>query len=116
MEIEQTLKKCKQNNYITERDVAMLLRRLLNMNKELYGKHKEFTEVNMRLEKIVETDFVEKWDKAIDKAVAKAVASTVAKTQAQSSIQFAKTMKSGGEAIDKIIRYTGLSRRKIMAL
>jgi hypothetical protein len=105
------------------------------MNKELYGKHKEFTEVNMKLEKIVETDFVEKWEKSVDKAAAKAAAKTVekavekaaietakaaanafAKAQAQSSIQFAKAMKSGGEAIDKIIRYTGLSRSKIMAL
>jgi hypothetical protein len=25
-------------------------------------------------------------------------------------------MKAGGEAIDKIMRYTGLSRREIMAL
>jgi hypothetical protein len=30
--------------------------------------------------------------------------------------QAAKAMKAGGEAMDKIMRYTGLSRREIMAL
>jgi uncharacterized protein YktA (UPF0223 family) len=61
MEISKVLKKCAQNNYITERDVAKLLRRLLSMNLELYGKYREFREVNMskRLEKLVETDIDE---------------------------------------------------------
>jgi hypothetical protein len=33
----------------------MLLRRLLNMNLELYGKYPEFTGVDMTLKKLVET-------------------------------------------------------------
>jgi len=80
----------------------MLLRRLLNM--ELYGKYPEFTEVDMTLKELADTDI----DEAIDKAVAKA--------ERRGLTQTAKAMKKGGEAIDKIMRYTGLSRREIMAL
>jgi hypothetical protein len=109
-------------------DAAMLLRRLLNMNRELYGEYKEFTEVDMRLEKLVETGI----DEAIDKAVAKAVAIADKKAEkrglkegigqginqgiSQGLSQTAAAMKAGGEAIDKIMRYTGLSRREIMGL
>jgi len=96
LEIDKVLKKHKQNNYISDLDTAMLLRRLLNMHKELYGHYEEFVEVDMTLEKLVEVD--------VYKAVAK------------EKKQFAKAMKAGGEAIEKIIRYTGLSRREIMAL
>jgi len=100
IEINKVLKRLKKNNYITARDAAMLLRKLLNMNLELYGKYPEFTEVDVTLKKLVET--------GIDEAIAKAVEEDMSRT--------AKAMKAGGEAIDKIMRYTGLSRRKIMAL
>jgi len=96
------------NNYITAKDVAMLLHRLLNMNLELYGEYPEFVEVDMTLKQLVDTGI----DEAIDKAVAKAEAK-VAKTEKSRT---AKAMKAGGEAMNKIMRYTGLSRREIMAL
>jgi hypothetical protein len=97
----------------------MLLRRLLNMNLELYGKYPEFTEVDMTLKKLVETGI----DEAIDKAVTKAVAETEVKAEkrgisqglSQGISRTAKAMKASGEAIDKIRRYTRLSRREIMA-
>ncbi|MDR2593554.1 MAG: hypothetical protein LBC87_02135 [Fibromonadaceae bacterium] len=92
------------NNYITAKDSAMLLRRLLNMNLELYGKYKEFVEVGMTLKQLADTGI----DEAIEKAEAKAKKIGISQT--------AKAMKAGGEAMDKIIRYTGLSRREIMAL
>jgi len=104
IEIDNVLKRLKRNNYITAKDAAMLLRRLSNMNLELYGKYPEFTEVDMTLKKLVYTGI----DEAIDKAEAKTEKRVISRT--------AKAMKSGGEAIDKIMRYTGLSRREIMAL
>jgi len=82
----------------------MLLRKLLNMNLELYGKYPEFTEVDVTLKKLVETGI----DEAIDKAVAKAEKKSLSRT--------AKAMKAGGEAISKIMRYTRLSRREVMGL
>jgi hypothetical protein len=100
IEIYKVFEQCKQNNYITAKDAAMLLRRTINMSRELYGQHKEFMEVDMRLEKLVET--------GIDEIDAKAEKRGISRT--------AKAMKAGGEAIDKIMRYTGLSRREIMAL
>jgi len=104
IEIDKILKKCKQNNYITSRDAAMLLHRLLKMNLELYGKYPEFMEVDMTLKELVDTGI----DEAIDKAERRSLK--------QGIIQTAEAMKKGGEAIDKIMRYTGLSRREIMAL
>jgi len=118
IEIGKTLKRCNENNYITERDTAMLLRRLLNIYKELYGKHGEFMEADMTLKQIVDEGMGEIW--AIDKAIAKAGNDPVAKTKAIADTRakciIAKAMKAGGEAMDKIMRYTGLSRREIMAL
>jgi membrane peptidoglycan carboxypeptidase len=135
VEIDKVLKRLKQNNYITAKDAAMLLRRLLNMNLELYGKYPEFTEVDMTLKKLVETGIDEAIDKAvakaeanmkklvetgIDEAVVKAVNKAVAETEVKAEkrglSRTAKAMKVSGEAIDKIMRYTGLSRREIMAL
>jgi len=40
----------------------------------------------------------------------------VAKAEVKTEKRVAKAMKAGGEAIDKIMNYTGLSRREIMAL
>jgi ribosomal protein L12E/L44/L45/RPP1/RPP2 len=138
VEIDKVLKRQKRNNYITAKDAAMLLRRLLNMNLELYGKYPEFTEVDVTLKRLVETGIDEAIDKAVDKAVAKAEAraeanmkkletgidkaiakaevKAEAKAESRSLKQFAKAMKIGGETIDKITHYTGLSRREIMAL
>jgi hypothetical protein len=125
VEIDKVLKRLKQNNYITAKDAAMLLRRLLNMNLELYGKYPEFTEVDMTLKKLVETGIDEAIDKAVAKAEVKAekaeakaerAEAKIAMTESRSLKRFAKAMKAGGEAIDKIMRYTGLSRREIMAL
>jgi len=112
IEIGKVFKRLVKNNYITAKDAAMLLRRLLNMNLELYGKYREFVEVDMTLKQLVDTGI----DEAIDKAVNKAVTKTKAETKSRSQKQFAKAMKAGGEAMDKIMRYTGLSRREIMAL
>ncbi len=104
IEIDKVFKKLVRNNYITARDAAMLLRRLLSMNLELYGKYKEFTEVDMTLKQLVDTGI----DEAIEKAEVKTEKRVISRT--------AKAMKAGGEAIEKIRRYTGLSRREIMAL
>ncbi len=100
IEIGKVFKRLVKNNYITAKDAAMLLHRLLNMNLELYGKYEEFVEVDMTLKQLVDT--------GIDEAMAK-----VAKTEKSRT---AKAMKAGGEAVDKIMRYTGLSRREIMTL
>ncbi|GBU25012.1 hypothetical protein R83H12_01651 [Fibrobacteria bacterium R8-3-H12] len=108
IEIDKVFKRLVQNNYISEMDAAMLLRRLLNMHKELYGRHKEFVEVDMTLEKLVEVD--------VYKAVAKAEVKAEKRGIGRGLSRTAKAMKAGGEAIEKIRRYTGLSRREIMAL
>jgi hypothetical protein len=71
---------------------------------ELYGEHNEFVEVDMRLEKLVKTGIPE------------LVAKTDAKAEKRVINRTAKAMKAGGEAMDKIMRYTGLSRHEIMAL
>jgi hypothetical protein len=102
--INKVLKKCKQNNYITNNDIALLLNGLSDIHLELYGKHKEFVEVDTMLKDLSITRF------------SKAVKEAVAENDAKCMSRTAKAMKSGGEAIDKIMRYTGLSRREIMAL
>ena len=104
IEIDRILKRCKENSYITSRDAAMLFRRLLYMNMELYGQYPEFKEVDMTLKDLADTDI----DEAIDKAENRGERRSLSRT--------AKAMKKGGEAIDKIMRYTGLSRRQIAAL
>jgi len=115
LEIDKVLKKQKQNNYISDIDAAMLLRRLLNMHRELYGQYKEFVEVDVTLEKLVEVDVYKAVAKEKKQAETK-LRKAVARTKRLSSKQFAKAMKAGGEAMEKIMRYTGLSRREIMAL
>ncbi|GBU23608.1 hypothetical protein R83H12_00224 [Fibrobacteria bacterium R8-3-H12] len=120
IEIDKVFKRLVRNNYITARDAAMLLRRLLNMNLELYGKYPEFTEVDMTLKKLVDTGIDEAIDKAVNKAVAKAEVKAekrgISRGIGRGLSRTAKAMKAGGEAIEKIRRYTGLSRREIMAL
>jgi hypothetical protein len=123
IEIGKVLKKCKENNYITPRDATMLLRKLLNMNLELYGQYPEFKEVDMTLKQVVDAGMGEIWAydraiKAIDEAVARGerINPGVTLSITKGAIQTAKAMKKGGETIDKIMRYTGLLRREIMAL
>jgi hypothetical protein len=74
IEIDKVLKKCRQNNYISERDAVMLLHRLLSMNLELYGQYPEFKEVDVTLKKLAETDINEVIDKSIEKGIAKGIA------------------------------------------
>ncbi|GBU25397.1 hypothetical protein R83H12_02040 [Fibrobacteria bacterium R8-3-H12] len=62
----------------------------------------------MTLKKLVEVD--------VYKAVAKAEKKGISQGINRGKSQTAKAMKAGGEAMDKIRRYTGLSRRAIMAL
>lgn len=120
IEIDKVLNRCKRNNYITSKDAAMLLRRLLNMNLELYGKYPEFTEVDMTLKKLVETGIDEAIDKAVTRAESRSLKQGISKGISQGIskglIKTAKAMKKGGETVDKIMRYTGLSRREIMGL
>jgi len=108
IEIDKVFKRLVRNNYITAKDAAMLLRRLLNMNLELYGKYPEFVEVDMTLKQLVDT--------GIDEAIAKAEVKAEKRGLSQGLSRTAKAMKGSGEAMDKIMRYTGLSRREIMAL
>jgi hypothetical protein len=138
VEISRVLKKCVRNNYITDRDAAMLLRRLLGMNLELYGGYREFKEVNMnkRLEKLVDPDFCERWDRAIAEKAAKVAAKVTAEVTAkvtakverrslkqgisqgitQGLTQTAKNMLARGYSIADIIGITNLSREQIKAL
>jgi hypothetical protein len=106
-EIESVLKKCQENNYITERDAVMLSRRMAQMHKELYGHHKEFTEVNMRFQELEDIG-LDVFDEAVATAEVRGEKRGISKT--------AKAMKASGEAMDKIMCYTGLSQREIMAL
>ena len=124
IEVGKVFKRLVKNNYITAKDAAMLLRRLLTMNVELYGEYSEFVEVDMTLKQLVDTGIDEAIDKAVAKAEAKAARTEakLAKAEAKAATaekrlsRTAKAMKAGGEAMNKIMRYTGLSRREIMAL
>jgi hypothetical protein len=98
------------------------------MNAELYGGYSEFREVNMnkRWEKIIDPDFckrydaAKKWDEDVKKAkkqgLKEGIGQGLSQGISQGLSQTAAAMKAGGEAIDKIMRYTGLSRREIMGL
>ena len=56
--------------------------------------------------------------KAIDKAIAKgkSINPNEILNEARITVQIAKAMKKGGEKVDKIVRYTKLSRREVKAL
>jgi hypothetical protein len=129
VEISRVLKKCVRNNYITDRDAAMLLRRLLSMNLELYGGYREFKEVNMnkRLEKLVDPDFCERWDRAIAEKAAKAAkkaAEVEIKAEkrglkrglTQGIIETAKSMLKEGLDFALVARITKLPKKQVMAL
>jgi hypothetical protein len=62
----------------------------------------------MTLKKLVET--------GVGELVAKAEAKGEKRGLSRGISQTAKAMKASGEAMTKIMRYTGLSRREIMAL
>jgi hypothetical protein len=98
--IDKVLKKCKRNNYITDSDAAMLLKQLSTVYMELYGNHKEFVEVNMRLEKLVKTGIPE----------------LVVKSRKEGIIETAKNMLEDGLDLALIARYTKLSEKEILVL
>ena len=103
-EISKVLEASNKNNYITEKDVALLLGRLSDMYSELYGDYEEFTDMDARLKKFADTSWSKAWD------------ADMAKAEKRGLSQAAKAMKASGDAISKIIHCTGLSRREIMAL
>ena len=78
------------------------------MHSVLYGGYEEFTEVDMTLKQMHESSSLRTIEKAEAKAEIKAEKRTTSK--------IAKAMKASGEAISKIMSYTGLSRREIAAL
>ena len=100
LEIDETIKKCKKNNYISNEDAEMLRGRMLKMNKELYGEYNEFKEVDMTLKQLLKVDA---WE-ARKQGEKRGVSRTAAK------------LKSMGFSIAQIIEATGLSRREISAL
>jgi len=108
VEIVKSLEGSKRNSYINDEDLALLLEKLDVMNSELYGKYEEFAEVNMNLKKWATSGV----RKAVDKAVIKAEK----RGEMRGVNQTAKAMKAAGEAISKIMDYTGLSRSEITAL
>ncbi|MDR3000890.1 MAG: hypothetical protein LBU89_06460 [Fibromonadaceae bacterium] len=118
IEISQVLKRCVENNYITDRDAAMLLRRLLSMNLELYGKYREFKEVNMskRLEKLVDPGFCERWDKALAKEAAKVEKRSLKQGKIAGLIEAAKSMLKDGLDPARVARITDLPIKQIRAM
>jgi flagellar biosynthesis/type III secretory pathway protein FliH len=112
------------------------------MNLELYGKYREFKEVNMskRLEKLVDPGFCARWDRALAKEAskeaakmateiaAKEVAKETAKIErrslkqglteglTQGLTQTAKNMLARGYSIADIVGITNLSRKQVKAL
>jgi len=115
-EIGKVLEASNKNNYITEKDVALLLGRLSDMYSELYGDYEEFTDMDARLKKFADTSWSRTWDEGIAKAEAKAEKRGISQGINQGLLQAAKAMKASGEAMSKIMRYTGLSRREVIAL
>jgi len=103
-DIVNLLKASKKNSYINDKDLALLLEQLDVMNSELYGKYEEFAEVNMNLKKFGKSRVCEAYDRAEKRGEKRGISQT------------AKAMKIAGEAESKIMDYTGLSRREIMAL
>jgi len=93
----------------------MLKERMRKMHSELYGSYKEFSMVDMTIEQMYNESVLKKIDEA--EARVDAVAAKAEKRGLSQGItQVAKAMKDAGEAVSKIMDYTGLSRRKIMAL
>jgi predicted transposase/invertase (TIGR01784 family) len=76
------------------------------MNLELYGKYREFREVNMskRLEKLVETGVDELFDKAEKRGISQGI------------IETAKSMLKEGLDFALVARITKLPKKQIMAL
>jgi predicted transposase/invertase (TIGR01784 family) len=78
--------------------------------------------MNKRWEKIIDPDFckrydaAKKWDEDVKKAKKQGLKEGIGQGINQGLSKTAAAMKAGGEAIDKIMRYTGLSRREIMGL
>jgi hypothetical protein len=106
--ISKVLKKCKQNNYITKSDVALLLNGLCDMHLELYGKHEEFMEVDSMLKKLSVT--------RVGEAIREAVAETDAKAEKRGVIKTAKNMLKEKFDLAVIARITQLPEKEILAL
>ena len=116
IEICKTFDRCKKNNYITEKDLAILLRRLSRLNNELYGEYEEFTEVDMALKQYESSGICELVAEVEKRSLKQGISQGLSQGINQGLIKTAKAMKAGGEAVSKIMRYTGLSRREISAL
>jgi hypothetical protein len=91
--------KCQENNYIADRDAVMLSRRMAQMHKELYGKHEEFTEVNMRFQELEDIG-LDEYDRGVEQGI----------------IKTAKNMLKDGLDLALIARYTKLPEKEILAL
>ena len=115
-QVNQGSDNCRHNNYITDRDLDMLFDKLSRLNSELYGKYKGFTEVDMRLEKLAESRITKAEALGEARGRAEGEARGEARGMSKGLQMAAKAMKASGEAMAKIMRYTGLSRREIMAL
>ena len=142
-EIAETLRRSLENSYITDSDAVMLKERMSKMHSELYGGYKEFSMVDMTIEQMYNESVLKKIDEAEARLEARAEARAEARLEAraearaeamaearanariaeaekryltQGITQVAKAMKDAGETVSKIMDYTGLSRRKIMAL
>jgi len=130
-EIAETLHNSLEKSYITDSDVVMLKERMIKMHSELYGSYKEFSVVDMTIEQMYNESVLKKIDEAEARLEARAEAMAEARAEAmavkaeakgekrglsQGLTQAAKAMKDAGETVSKIMDYTGLSRRKIMAL
>ncbi|MCL2259771.1 MAG: hypothetical protein FWC15_00280 [Fibromonadales bacterium] len=115
-EIAEVLHKSRENCYITDVDVVMLKDCLSNMHSVLYGGYEELTEVDMTLKQMHESSSLRTIEKAEAKAEIKGEKRGISLGINQGVTQVAKAMKASGEAISKIMSYTGLSRREIAAL
>jgi len=87
-EIVKSLEESRKNSYINEDDLALLLDSLRSMSSELYGKYKEFTEVDMSLRKWAKSGV----RKALDKAKKKGRAELLALWESGVSLEEAKKM------------------------
>jgi len=99
----------------------MLLRKLLNMNLELYGHYPEFREVDVTLEQVVDAGMdeiraINIIDGPRSRAIGKAYREAVAKAESRSLQQTARRMKAKGLNISLIAEITGLSEAEIKRL
>ena len=70
----------------------------------------------MTLKQMYNSSILKAYDRDIAKAEAKGIDQGISQGLNQGTSQVAKAMKTAGEAVSKIMNYTGLSRREIAAL